>query len=964
MRRQDEIRLLFSGQEPASQKFLLSELDRFSQAFDADEVLDLLRSQIGQPAEDVRRQALVTSTLFLPGFTRRRYGMVKEQVGVWSQFHADQSLLAAADLAPSTGMSRAHLRDAALEHLAPLASTLAERLPSMPEKARAVAHQALALAPGGSDALSQWLGKSPRSFGLVWAWAAGGGGTNDPARLVSLLDRHGPGQPDLLLAAQVLPASCVSDLVKRLAGRVDWRGTAHLAMAIGFTASSTGLEDLASLAATPTGWGDVYLLRALEAMRRPEGLDLLIHIHGRTRHEFVRRQAVRSAGGFSSEKAIQFCTSQLDSKDGTAVAQALESLVRLRCPKSELAALGKKFADSDDLRTRVNGLLASTSPGEGRFPQAFLTLVRHVEVLPRIEAAFCLGYWPTLASLQLLETLATVDSSPHVRMQAIKSLSKFGALAALPVLTRLVEKSDPIEALTAARVMARLGVVDVQGLSGFFARELAQNTEPRRRALLLTAFGGLAAQGRNAAVETLFARALEIDQPEIQAATLEGWKLLGGSTQTDVLARLGALAKAGAPGNSTSAMVVQFLSGEITVVSRLCDTLRSTDEKVLVGAAQAALELYLLCSQVIGPEHTALARAFPARSGSSSVHTASWVTALRPVGPSLEEGEFDIRTVVEEQVAYTKRSTVPVDGATLVDRPPAPLVSPSAVATTEPSVASLPRLSAPITPYRDPSPSVQRDLKELLAEISERKTDRRVAGRGDLRQALQKATYLVDISERAGELVRESIQARALRAMRQGVAFFKQNPVLMLPLVGFTLVALVMMREVTAPAGLLPPPPPPVALTVMGTSGTLGLVDSASGSPTSQGEPVVSLQTGDVVRVGQSIRLSAGAESTLVTELGDRVRLMDAASMKVVESGEPGGLVLEPGPGTFDCVFEGGRGVTLKKGDRALVGHGAQFKAEVREDGWTVVPRTDGLDTIQSDGTRRRLAPERQHVIR
>ena len=65
MRRQDELISIYGGQSPLARKFLISQMEGLSRAFDSEELLDFLQTQLGDGDAVVRTQALYTVAQFL-----------------------------------------------------------------------------------------------------------------------------------------------------------------------------------------------------------------------------------------------------------------------------------------------------------------------------------------------------------------------------------------------------------------------------------------------------------------------------------------------------------------------------------------------------------------------------------------------------------------------------------------------------------------------------------------------------------------------------------------------------------------------------------------------------------------------------------------------------------------------------------------------------------------------------------
>jgi hypothetical protein len=889
VRRQDEIRILIAGQTAANRKFLMSELDRFAQAFDADELADLLRDHFAVGEVSLRRQALVTGTLFAPPYTSRRHGATEESVGVWTNFLDDASRAQA--LSGQSEIAVERVRRGARERLAPLVAQVGEHLERLPEDLQPSASIALALTPGAHQFVQAPGGKPPATFGRVWGWSASGGARADTARLLALLDHHGPTAPDLFHAALHLPSEAVGKLVREVIGRVDWTGIAHLATAAARAGGADAMTMLEALSYGATGWGAVYVLRALETLGRPAGLDLAKRMHASATHEFVRQQAIRTAGTISSEAAIQFLLAQLSAPEPGNVAQALESLVRVRCPKSDLAEPARALVKHADLRVRVNALLATVEPEEGRLPAEAIELLKNADAFVRVEGAFCLGYWQSRLALKILSELAVRDANPLVRTQAIKSVSRYDAALGIPVLTHLVETAPPGEALVAARVMARLRGQVTQGLADFFIRELVRHTDPARRALLIGALGGLSVSSRDPRIEGVFATALAVDDARIAAAALEGFTLMGGPVESDVSARLVQLAKAGGPVGAAAA-VVAFLAGDFAVIDRLIEDLRSGDAARAGTATRAALELVQIAGWGVGPANARLARALgPVSRDLSAPAAPPAPPAHAPVaaGPVLAEGDFEVRV------------------------PPA---KPGASDNTE-----------------------QRTLQELFPEAPPKRQSRSMRPPAEAGQQLGKRTYLIAPAERERALEAESTSARAARAVRRTVAFLRQNPILIIPPVALGLVAGVIAFAASAE------PPKVVTKTAIGLT-----VMSVQGRLRIQGDEAP-LAPADVVRVGEVIWLDATAEARLVTATGDEIHISENAEVKLAASADLAGVKLVPTRGTITATLVSAVPLEVAAGGRRVGGRGVGFRCSVGPASWQVEALTAGVETMDASGT-------------
>jgi hypothetical protein len=904
MRRQDEIRILYREQAPPSQKFLLAELDRFAKSPDADDVLDLILGELGSADALVRGQALVTATQFLPGYTRRRHGG-EVATGEWSEFLAGGSANVAKIRAPVDAQRTAALRLAAQGRLAPLFAELARVAPALPPRTQDLAYAALALLPDAHSLPALALGKTADAVGPLWAWAAGGGARHDPQRLLDVLDRSCAARPQVLLAAQALPAMEAAALARRIAPRVGWSAAADLAIALGRSGAPGAVPLLRTLSLDGNGWTQVYALRAVEMLRPPDGLPFVEELHDRATHEFVRAQAVRSAGAFASEAALGFCQKRLASTEGIVVAQALESLVRLRCPRAELADAARPLTASPDLRVRVNALLATVDPREGKLPDGFLDMLRNPEVSQRLEAAFCLGYWRSRRALEILAVQTTSDPTGTVRVQAVKSVSKYPVTTSLPVLTRVVETAGPVEALTAARLMSRLDAPDPGAVVRVFLSELARHPEPERRALLLTGLAGLMARESDAAAGPVFAAALDVDDPRVQAAALTGLKMLGDAGVEGLAPRLEKLSSSTAPAVASGAAAARFLAGDLAVVAHLTASLAAGDGARREGAVLASLELALLATQVIEPRHAALAAALPVTPDAPAGPVAPPSLAAVPAG-GIEEGDFESALSV---------------GA----------------AAAAPAIES----------ERNPVSEV-RELSTFFEQMQKPKS-RKVA-RTEL-GGIQKGTYLVAGAGRGEALESEPLGRRAGRTWRQLTAAVSQNPILLGPPLALLVIAAVVLKSVLAPSAP-PRDAAKVALTVVSATGPLTVEGVAR-----------PLATGDRARAGDRLKLARGADASLTTESGGEVRLKGPCELKIVSADNRYGLVLDVQKGEIEANSAAGEPLVLTVGRRRISGMAASLRCVVDGDECRVTARAGEVEALTSGGERRMLKLEREETV-
>lgn len=884
MRRQDEIRLLFPSQDQESQKLLLSELDGYALAFDSEEVFDVLRSALGSPAPRVRHQALATVSYFLPRFFARRMRVAEEEAGLWTEYQNETARPDPAML-EVLRQKREKMRERARDALVPLAETLARRYAKLPPELRTAAQ--LALAYLGSDPVLDEMGKvvdaTPTDANALFAWAFAGGASKDPTRLIDHLNRYGAGEPDLLLSAAALPAFDLLALCSQLEGRIDGAGTANLAMALARLSGDAALAPLARLVKRTTGWGHVHILRAAGATGHPAALTLIKRVHQHSQNGFVKQQAIRAAGGIFAQDAIAFCLEQARSSDGALAAQALETLVRLRCPRDELAAVARTHLESKHLRLRVNALLMVVGVESQSLPRGFLDLLEHSEPLPRVEAAFCMGYWPHPACLDALATMAASDPAPAVRQQAIKSLSKHPPGRSFLHLAHIAMTGAAGEALTAVRVLARGAQQSDDALRSLLGA-LPAATDPQRRALLVRGAATLAAPEGDDTLEAILATDTASEDPVTLTAALEAWKLIGGprdkKDRQQVVRQAGHLD----PAVRGAATVAGFLSGELSLLSRLESRLKEEDGAALAAACETLLELGLVASEVVGPGHALLGGALERSTGAqaSTMATARYAAkaaaALDSKGPVRAEGEFDL----DEASAS---GTVP-----------------------------------PLPPPKDELAS-GKEKETILAELAQRYQKKPTTAKADVAEALKKDTYLVAGKEAGKKLSEEPGSARFMRGVAQAGAFLKMNPILLVPVIVFFGICGVVIRVVAfpprsddgRPAGM----PAAVALHVMHCTGKSQVPGEAQ-----------ALVPGDVLRFNEKFSLEKDAALRLVTPTGDRIRVNGPSKIAIGKQSSTKSLELTFDDGSVDFVAAASGTLVLKDGKSTVTCEAGSFVAK------------------------------------
>ena len=879
MRRQDEIRLLFPSVDAVCQKLLLSELDGYARAFDAEEVHEFLWPLTGHANDAVRRQALVTLTLFLPRYVAARMGAEGQQAGPWSAFRHGSGELATPAVTAAQRATALRLRSAAAGALAPLERAVCERLGALPAAVHDVARMGLAFAgtPAALDALLQDFRSGAGGFESLWAYAHGGGARRAPAELADQLTRYGWRAADALMAAMPLPIEHLRQLAQRLQGRLEPAGVANLAQALGRNGSVDAVRDLGPLLDGAEGWTQTFVLRGIALARQPAALGLVARVHANAPEGFVRQQALRAAGALDCPEAIELCAEAAARAAGPEAAQALESLVALRCPPERLAALARPHLSSGALRARVNALLAAHAQAPATWPAPFTELLETAAPLPRVEAAFCLGYWQSARALEVLALQAASDPHAAVRQQAIKSLSKYPAARAYPVLTHLIGTAPVPEAQACLRVLARLAGEAPANLSELLARQVTMYGagSVARRAMMVRALGAHAAATGDASGLAPITAALNAPERALLLAALESLKELPEHRAAEVQARLAAHSEDPDPQVWGAALVARFLGGDLDAIGALERRVKSADAEVATRAVLAFTELELLAHEVVGQRHGALARALGVRAD-AAVEEPAPSTSL---APDAEEGEF--------------RPT---------SAPPGEAAGGDPVSLVQQRYAALPADPAELGP-------ALRDSGYLAvagpAQAPPARVGQAEAGPGRAGQA-EVGPGAVGKAE-AGPGRVEPAEAGPGRAGQAEVGPGRAGMGAAGPLRRGIAVALV-CAAVAAGALALRRAPGPSARHAAGIALT---VTNVRGRATGQDADVL-LAPGDAVRAGADLKLAADARVSLVTEAGDIVIASEQCRAGVDLEPASGALVLALASGALELEVARGRTVLVR----------------------------------------------------
>lgn len=597
MRRQDELIALYNGRDRYTRKYILSQVDSLSLAFDSEELLEFLQRELGDADDMVRHQSLFTLSRFLHGFIRKRYGLAGHSMGIWSVYDSGKLNLKneveRAKQAPQKAIER---RRAFLFRARPLAEALQKVVRSQSGATGTAARLALAQLPLKSVYTALHEACPTGGFEGALSFALVQEAKDDPRFLIDLVRSKAADQPDLCLLASAVPAGEARSLFLEMIPKVTMPGRINLAQALPRLTGIDHREILARLGRTGEGWVTIYCLRAMETLGEADYLDVIEKIYDLTQLDFVKVQAVRAAGGIEGSRTLDFCLRAVKEGGEAIQAQALETLVRLRCDLETLRHVASPLLESGSLRARVNAILA-TSEKDEKPPRALTDMLLGSETMSRLEGAFCLGYLQNRKSLEYLETLLKLDPSLNVRTQAVKSLSKYPARHALPRLVPALRSSNAVLAMTAARVLTRYDQDEANIVGMALIEELKNAKSSFERALLYRAIGSVAAKAELPRAVAVLDAGLEDEDPAVQLGAIEGWTHLGGAPLADRIPALQGIVRRADRRAAPRALMALVLGGDLSGLEGLSRILEGARAESIPPTIETVLELGLLVAQ-------------------------------------------------------------------------------------------------------------------------------------------------------------------------------------------------------------------------------------------------------------------------------------------------------------------------------------------------------------------------------
>ncbi|MBI4863554.1 MAG: HEAT repeat domain-containing protein [Candidatus Riflebacteria bacterium] len=958
MRRQDELLALYPGQDRFNRKFILSEVDRLALAFDSDEMLDFLQQEAAAKDPLVQHQALFTLNLFLPGYVRRKFAIERAREGLWSSYAVAVGDLEKVEAqADEKARETDRRRKEAFARLTPMTTRLLPLLEHASTTARTLSRLAIAQFPlkTVNDRLARTFEANPAEFELLLAFAQSGGGGPAHGPLADLLKQHGKTQPDHLLLLSSTPAETAVATVHELSSRTDTQGRMNLAQALSKMEVPDPTEAVRHLARFNEGWVDVYCLGLLAATGRPALIDEVLAIHDRSPHRFVKNQAVRAAGSLRGVKAQEFCLESLKEPVEPVRAQALESLVKMRCPPEVLKAAAAPLLKSKFLRARVNALLATVEPTGQTLPSDVREMLMSDDPMARVEAAYCFGYWQSPKAVNLLKTLAITDPHPNVAAQAVKSLSKYPAETALwPLLSIMKERQDQV-ARTVARVMARYEAAEAWYVLQVLLSTMEDRGADRMRSLLYRTVGALAGKVHVRPDLGPLVRGLTETDPAILLGALEGVKWYGREVGDDARRALHTAAGSLDPRISARALENLILLGDEPAIQKLSSKLASPEEPIVLKALEVALELGVLASEVIPAGRFSAWNLEPSRSARGDSRPDGdqapdqvlqcWSQSLPEglnVAADLAEPDFEVHRLPGAEGAGGQPRPTPAAG------------------TAHPEGAAAQRAKGPDISVsgRSRMPDTAASEISALAKHLAKQRARPQAGGGSFRNSLSGNTYLVgqDFTEESMEL---EPTARMIRRARRLAAFLGANRILLAPPVAVLVIIVIVVF------GYHPPPVSTRSSSSSGaTAGSVILRDVVGkiilrpgGTP---------LKNGDTVKAGQTVVSQEDSKARLVTAKGGRIDMTSLCEITVEGvSKDQARVDLTVCAGDYQVDFMEGGGFKLRLPPYTVTGFRARMSLSNSTTGMSVsssrgmltVAKNDGTSTVLEPGKTMKLVP-------
>ena len=212
-----------------------------------------------------------------------------------------------------------------------------------------------------------------------------------------------------------------------------------------------------SIFAGQFGWAVAHAIESLGRMPQLSGTTpLVLQALEKFEHPLVRATAIRSLAAIGAPEALDVCVREIEtSQSPHPVAQAIGSLIRLGAPPELRARLLVPRIKSQNLEVTTQAILGLIGADNQKAGRAVRDMIVEGGEDERVQAAYCLGYYPGESSLRVLEHLVRTDPSPAVRLQALRSFSYYSKTPQLlERLNGMLELDDERLVMDAIRILA------------------------------------------------------------------------------------------------------------------------------------------------------------------------------------------------------------------------------------------------------------------------------------------------------------------------------------------------------------------------------------------------------------------------------------------------------------------------------------------------------------------------------
>ena len=293
------------------------------------------------------------------------------------------------------------------------------------------------------------IGKSSNTFPLALGMA-GRPGTHG-----ALLDwslSFAPAVPEAALLAALIPGKRVmeSHVSPGAAGPADLR--ISLIRALPHHPERDWSAPLKSLLLAPDPWVEVHALACLGRVGSPKAGVALLDLAPRITSEEARIQALRSCALIGGLAVMECAFHLLEGGSVEVQAAGLEALVSRGFLDARLDRAADKLRESQHPLVRALALAVLVRAGVARRWDELETLARSTDASDRTAAALALTHLGDGRSQQLLETIASEDTSRTVASTAVRGLYRARGSLAVVALRKALERGG-IVARAAAEVL-------------------------------------------------------------------------------------------------------------------------------------------------------------------------------------------------------------------------------------------------------------------------------------------------------------------------------------------------------------------------------------------------------------------------------------------------------------------------------------------------------------------------------